>query len=119
MMNPELAHWRFQPAMDGSNYLSVHKTSLAPDSPYEVRVIVAKAPSPDGRYAFSFAVLTEQDDMPAVILQPKQFPEDPTDWDHHPPRYEACRAAEAWLERNRSRVVAVAQESIDNGWQLP
>ena len=119
MMNRDLAHWRLQPSIDGSGYLSAYTTCLTPDSPYQVRVLVAKAPNTDGPYAFSFAIHAEQDDVLGVILRPEQFPEDPTRWDNHQTRYDACRAAEAWLERNRTRMAAVAQEAIDNRWQLP
>lgn len=119
-MNHQLAHWRLEPDISGSNYLSIFKTPLYPGSPYQVQAIVATAVGTDGPYTFSAAVLTGLYDVPAVFLAPKQFPDDPTQWENHPTRYDACRAAEAWLERNRPHIAAVTQEVIDaSRWQLP
>ena len=120
MMNHELAHWRLVPAIPSGDYQSTFTTSLAPDSPYQIRAMVAKARGTEGPFAFSFAVLTDQADVLGIILSPEQFTEDPTDWANHPTRYDACRAAEAWLERNRTLIAAIAQETIDaSRWQLP
>lgn len=120
MMNHQLAHWCLEPDISGNNYLSIFKTSLDPSSAYQVQAIVAASVGTNEPYRFSAAVLTGQDDVPAVFLTPKQFPDDPPQWDNYQTRYDACRAAEAWLERNRLHIAALAQEVVDTSrWQLP